>query len=53
VVVFVPAEKVLFVGALHEFARYPEIDTESEGDALDWIEGTKQVIASVPLLKLQ
>jgi hypothetical protein len=51
VIVFVPGEKVLFAGALHEFARYPEIDMESEGDALGWIDGMKQVIASVPLLK--
>jgi hypothetical protein len=50
-VVFVPAEKILITGALFEFARYPEIDTEAGGDALGWIDGMKQVVASVPLLK--
>jgi glyoxylase-like metal-dependent hydrolase (beta-lactamase superfamily II) len=51
VAIYVPAEKVLFTGALYEAARYPEIDAESEGNALGWIDGMKQVIASVPLLK--
>jgi hypothetical protein len=51
IVVFVPAEKVLFTGALYEFPFYPDIDTESGGDALGWIDGMKQVIASVPVLK--
>jgi hypothetical protein len=51
VVVFVPAEKVLFTGALYESGCYPDIDTESGGDALGWIDAMKQVIASVPLLK--
>ncbi len=52
IVVFVPAEKVLFTGALYQFPYYPEIDMEFEGDALGWIDGMKQVIAAVPLLKL-
>jgi hypothetical protein len=51
IVVFMPAEKFLFAGALFEFARYPEIDREAGGDALGWIDGMKQVVASVPLLK--
>jgi hypothetical protein len=51
IVVFAPAEKFLFTGALFEFALYPEIDTEAGGDALGWIDGMKQVVASVPLLK--
>jgi hypothetical protein len=51
VVIFVPAEKVLFTGALYEPISYPEIDMESGGDALGWIEAMKQVIASVPVLK--
>jgi hypothetical protein len=51
IVVFAPAEKILITGALFEFARYPEIDTEAGGDALGWIDGMKQVVASVPLLK--
>ena len=51
VVVYVPDEKVLFVGDLFEAERFPEIDTASEGSALGWIEGLRQVIQSVPLLK--
>ncbi len=51
IVVFVPAEKVLFTGALFDPAYYPDIDTELGGDALGWIEGMKQVIAAVPVLK--
>jgi glyoxylase-like metal-dependent hydrolase (beta-lactamase superfamily II) len=51
VVVFVPAEKVLFVGSFHEAARYPDIDITAQGSALGWIDGMKQVIESIPLLK--
>jgi hypothetical protein len=51
VIVYVPAEKVLFVGKLYESARYPDIDVSSQGDALEWIEGLNQVINSVPVLK--
>jgi len=51
VVVHVPDEKVLFVGDLYESARYPDIDTDSEGSALEWIDGVEQVIDSVPVLK--
>ena len=47
----VPDEKVLFVGDLYESARYPDIDTDSEGSALEWIDGVEQVIDSVPVLK--
>ena len=50
-VVFVPAEKVLFVGALYESARYPDIDTALEGSALGWLDGMKQAIDAVPVLK--
>jgi hypothetical protein len=52
VVVFAPAEKVLITGALYQLSYYPDIDMELEGDALGWIDGMKQVVASVPLLKL-
>lgn len=48
---YVPAEKVLFVGGLYEAARYPDIDTTAKGDASDWIDGLKQVADSVPVLK--
>ncbi len=51
VVVYVPAEKVLFVGELYEAARYPDIDTAAQGDAGDWIDGLKQVVDSIPVLK--
>jgi glyoxylase-like metal-dependent hydrolase (beta-lactamase superfamily II) len=51
VAVYVPAEKVLFVGGLYEAARYPDIDAASGGNALEWIDGLKQVIDSVPVLK--
>ena len=51
IVVFVPAEKVLFVGGLFEAARYPDIDTASEGSAAGWFDGMKQVIDAVPIMK--
>jgi hypothetical protein len=51
VVVFVPAEKVLFVGGLYEVARYPDVDRAAGGSPVDWIDGMKQVIDSVPVLK--
>jgi hypothetical protein len=51
VVVFVPSEKVLFTGGLYEAARYPDIDVAGEGSAIGWIDGMKQVIESVPILK--
>ena len=51
VVVFVPAEKVLFVGGLYEVARYPDIDRAAGGSPVDWMDGMKQVIDSVPVLK--
>jgi glyoxylase-like metal-dependent hydrolase (beta-lactamase superfamily II) len=52
VVVFVPAEKVLIVGDLFVAGRYPEIDiAPGDGSALGWLDGMKQAIDSVPLLK--
>ena len=51
VVVFVPAEKVLFVGGLYEVARYPDVDRAAGGSPVDWMDGMKQVIDSVPVLK--
>jgi hypothetical protein len=51
VVVFMPAEKVLFVGALYEAARYPDIDTSLDGNAAGWFDGLKQTIDAVPALK--
>ncbi len=52
VVAFVPAEKVLFVGDLYVAGSYPDIDvTPGNGSALGWLDGMKQVIDAVPLLK--
>jgi hypothetical protein len=51
IVVHVPAEKVLFVGDLYEAACYPDIDADLRGSALGWIDGLKQVIESIPVLK--
>jgi glyoxylase-like metal-dependent hydrolase (beta-lactamase superfamily II) len=51
VVVLVPSEKVLFTGDLFEAASYPDIDVESDGSALDWIDGLKQVIDGMPVMK--
>ncbi len=52
IVVFVPSEKVLMVGDLFIPGRYPEIDASpGEGSALGWLDGMKQAIDAVPLLK--
>lgn len=50
-VVFVPSEKVLLVGALYEAARYPDIHAALDGTATGWFDGMKQVIEAVPILK--
>ncbi|MDM7995141.1 MAG: hypothetical protein QUT30_05575 [Acidobacteriota bacterium] len=51
IVVFVPSEKVLLVGALYEAARYPDINAALDGTAIGWFDGMKQVIDAVPILK--
>ncbi|MBN1570504.1 MAG: hypothetical protein JXA73_21855 [Acidobacteria bacterium] len=51
IIVFIPAEKVLFAGRLYEAARYPDIDADLEGSAIGWLDGIKQIIDAVPLLK--
>jgi len=52
VMVFLPAEKVLQVGDLYNPARYPDIDNRAgDGNAVGWIDGLKQAIETVPLLK--
>lgn len=52
VFVFVPSEKVLEVGDLFTLGSYPAIDAgPGEGSAAGWIDGLKQVIDAVPLLK--
>jgi hypothetical protein len=52
VVVFVPSEKVLFVGSLFEPGNYPTIDASpGGGSAQGWFDSFKQAIDAVPLLK--
>jgi glyoxylase-like metal-dependent hydrolase (beta-lactamase superfamily II) len=52
VVVWLPLEKVLYVGDLFLPGSYPAIDTsEGEGSASGWLETLRQVIESVPVLK--
>jgi len=49
--IFVPSDKVLFLGAFYEAARYPEINTAFDGSAIGWFDGMKQIVESVPVLK--
>ncbi len=51
VIVHIPAEKVAIVGRVFESARYPDIDTSAQGDAGEWVDGLKQVVDSIPVLK--
>jgi glyoxylase-like metal-dependent hydrolase (beta-lactamase superfamily II) len=51
IVVFIPAEKVLITGDMFESGSFPEIDSDGGGTALGWIDGLKQAIDTVPLLK--
>lgn len=51
IVLFLPEEKVLLVGRLFTAGRFPDIDTDSGGDAVGWMDGMKEVIDVVPLLK--
>jgi glyoxylase-like metal-dependent hydrolase (beta-lactamase superfamily II) len=52
VVVFLPSEKVLATGDFFSPSAFPIIDTDAgEGSARGWIEGLKQVVEAVPLLK--
>lgn len=52
VVVFIPAEKVLQIGDLYNLGSYPEIDEDQGGgSATGWVDGLKQVMDAVPLLK--
>ena len=50
-VLYIPAEKVLFVGGLYEAARFPDIDEAAQGKAGDWIDALKEVVDSIPVLK--
>jgi cyclase len=51
VIVHIPAEKILLAGRVYELARYPDIDTSLQGDADEWVDGLKQVVDSIPVLK--
>jgi len=52
VFVFLPAEKILETGEFFTPGGFPVIDNvPGEGSAPGWIDGLKQVIESVPLLK--
>jgi hypothetical protein len=51
VILYIPAEKVLFTGAFFEAARYPDINADMQGNAGGWIDGLKQVVDSIPVLK--
>ncbi len=51
-VVAIPAEKVLIIGDLFSPGSYPTIDASpGNGTALGWLEGMKQAIDAVPLVK--
>jgi hypothetical protein len=52
VILHVPAERVVFVGRFYEAARYPEIDAAAQGNVTTWMDALKQIIDSVPALKL-
>jgi glyoxylase-like metal-dependent hydrolase (beta-lactamase superfamily II) len=52
IVVLVPYEKVLMMGDLYGPGRFPDIDIDpGEGSAVGWIDGIRQVLRWVPLLK--
>ncbi len=51
VLVFVPAEKVLITGDFFISGTFPQVDNTGGGSALGWIDGLKQAIDAVPLLK--
>lgn len=52
VVVFLPSEKVLVTGDFFSASAFPIIDSDAgEGSAQGWVDGLKQVIDSVPLMK--
>ncbi len=52
ILVFIPAEKVLITGELFVKGSFPQIEpVAGGGSALGWIDGLKQAIDTVPLLK--
>jgi len=52
VLVCLPAEKVIQAGEIFVAGSFPDIDMQAGGgDALGWLEGMKQAVATVPVLK--
>jgi hypothetical protein len=50
--VLVPAEKIVQVGDLYSQNAFPVINEETDGgSAYEWVDGMKQLIDAVPLLK--
>jgi hypothetical protein len=49
--VLIPAEKILQVGDFYDLGKYPAIDVPGGGSATGWVDGVKQMLESVPLLK--
>jgi glyoxylase-like metal-dependent hydrolase (beta-lactamase superfamily II) len=50
-VLLLPGERVLQVGPLFTPHSFPEIDVAAGGTAVGWLEGVRQVIDGVPLLR--
>ncbi len=51
VVVFLPADKVLHAGELFTPRAFPEIDVAQGGSAAGWVDGLRQAVDLVPILK--
>jgi hypothetical protein len=51
VIVHIPAEKIVFLGRVFEPGRFPDIDTAAQGDADGWVDGLKQIMDTIPVLK--
>jgi hypothetical protein len=50
--VLILAEKIVQVGDLYNQSAFPDIDEERDGgSAFEWVDGLKQLMDSVPLLK--
>jgi glyoxylase-like metal-dependent hydrolase (beta-lactamase superfamily II) len=51
-VISLPAEKILYVGDLYRAGSYPIVDgAGGGGSALGWLDGMKEVVESVKLVK--
>jgi hypothetical protein len=51
VILYIPAEKVVLAGRVYEPGRYPDIDIAAQGNAGEWVDGLKQLVDSIPVLK--